>query len=244
MTMGTKKELFGIDLDNYLQATKAGKGVILDNLVRQTDMHRISIIRSFRRLQLQSSRDDVSKRGRKEIYDHECMEAIQFIWKSADYCCGDLLHPVIEERIVIAKKHGVWTWNNKVTNKVISVSISTLKRKIPKWRTEPIRRGISTTTPSAIKDAVPLFQGNWKEVRVGSGQIDTVAHCGGSMAGDFIFSCGYVVMSMFLLVGHSIKRSGTKVWKLHSDHYKQQKIHFLSCFVCYTLTVVQSFLIT
>lgn len=192
MTMGTKKELFGIDLNNYLQATKEGKGVILDNLERQTEMHRISLIRSFRRLQLQSSRDEVSKRGRKEIYTHECMEAIQFIWKSADYCCGDLLHPVIEERILIAKKLGLWTWNDEATNKVRSISISTLKRKIPKWRPEPIRRGISTTTPSAIKDAVPLFEGDWKEVKVGSGQIDTVAHCGGSMAGDFIFSCGYV----------------------------------------------------
>lgn len=195
MTTGTKKELFGIDLDNYLQATKEGKGVILDNLVRQTGMHRISIIRSFRRLQLQSRRDSISKRGRREIYTHECMEAIQFIWKSADYCCGDLLHPVIEERIAIAKKIGLWIWNDEVTSKVKSISISTLKRKIPRWRTEPIRRGISTTTPSAIKDAVPLFQGSWKDVKVGSGQIDTVAHCGGSMAGDFIFSCGYVDVS-------------------------------------------------
>lgn len=195
MTMGTKKELFGIDLKNYLQLTKEGKGVILDNLVRQTGMHRISIIRAFRRLQLQSSKDGVSKRGRKEIYDYECMEAIQFIWKSADYCCGDLLHPVIEERILIAKKFGTWIWNENITRKVQAISISTLKRKIPRWRTEPVRRGISTTTPSAIKDAIPLFDGDWKKVKVGNGQTDTVAHCGGNMAGDFIFSCGYVDVS-------------------------------------------------
>lgn len=195
MTMDTKKEIFGIDLNNYLRATKEGKGIILDNLERQTGMHRISIIRAFRRLQLQSSRDGISKRGRKEIYTHECMEAIQFIWKSADYCCGDLLHPVMYERICIAKKNGLWKWNEDITNKVQSISVSTLKRKIPKWRTEPIRRGISTTTPSAIKDSIPLFDGDWKKVSVGNGQTDTVAHCGGSMAGDFIFSCGYVDVS-------------------------------------------------
>lgn len=192
MTMGTKKELFGIELEVYLQANKEEKGTILDGLVRQTRMHRISIIRAFRRLQLASPYQEASTRGRKVMYDHTCMEAIQFIWRSADYCCGELLKPVIKERIAIAKKQGLWKWSNKVENKVTSISVATLKRKIPRWRTFPIQRGISTTTPSAIKDSIPLFEGDWKKVAPGNGQIDTVAHCGGSMAGEFIFSCGYV----------------------------------------------------
>ena len=192
MTMGTKKELFGIELGVYLQANKEEKGGILDGLERQTGMHRISIIRSFRRLQLASHYQEAGVRGRKTIYTHECMEALQFIWESADYCCGELLKPVIQERIAIAKEHKLWKWNEEVERKVMSISIATLKRKIPTWRTSPVQRGISTTTPSAIKDAVPLFEGDWKKISPGNGQIDTVAHCGGSMAGEFIFSCGYV----------------------------------------------------
>src|SRR3989344_4235364 len=39
------------------------------------------------------------------------------------------------------------------------------------------------------------FQGSWLEVPVGMGQIDTVAHCGGSLIGDFVYSCGYVDVS-------------------------------------------------
>lgn len=228
MTVKTKKELFGIELQTYLQACKQKKTEILNGLVRQTGMHRMSIIRSFRRLQLQSQRNPLRKRGRKTLYDHECMEAIQFIWKSADYCCGDLLHPVLEERIAIAKKVGLWKWNDTTTNRVLSISISTLKRKIPKWRTEPIRRGISTTTPSAIKDSVPLFDGDWKKVKVGSGQIDTVAHCGGSMAGEFIFSCGYVDVSSGWTFYQSQWNKGMEA-TLKSLQTTKESLPFLLC---------------
>ena len=195
MTVKTKKELFGIELATYLKANKEEKGEILDGLVRQTGMHRISIIRSFRRLQLSSVYNTPHKRGRKEYYTPDCVEAVRFIWKSADYCCGELLYPVIKERITIAKNTGLWTWNDEVTSRVESISIATLKRRIPTWRTFPVQRGISTTTPSAIKDSVPLFDGDWKDIEVGSGQLDTVAHCGGHMGGEFIFSCGYVDVS-------------------------------------------------
>jgi hypothetical protein len=192
MTMGTKKELFGIELREYLGASKKIKTRIIDNLVRQTGMHRISIIRAFKRLQMSSVYHPPGKRGRKTYYTHEVLDAVHFIWKSADFCCGELLHPVISERVDIAKKQGTWIWSEEVTRKVLRISVATLKRRIPRWRDVSVRRGISTTTPSAIKDNVPLFEGDWKQVSVGMGQVDTVAHCGGSMTGEFIFSCGYV----------------------------------------------------
>ena len=195
MTVKTKKEIFGIELTTYLQANKEKKGVILDGLVRQTGMHRLSIVRSLRRLQMSSVYNTPHTRGRKEYYTPDCIEAIRFIWVSADYCCGELLYPVIKERVQIAKNTGLWRWSSEVTHKVESISIATLKRKIPTWRTFPVQRGISTTTPSAIKDSVPLFDGDWKETRIGNGQLDTVAHCGGHMGGEFIFSCGYVDVS-------------------------------------------------
>lgn len=52
--MNTKKELFGIELQIYLKATKKEKGQILDSLSRQTGMWRESIMRSFKRLQMKS----------------------------------------------------------------------------------------------------------------------------------------------------------------------------------------------
>jgi len=190
--MDTKKELFGIELQAYLNASKKEKGKILDSLCRQTGMWRESIMRSFKRLQMQSSYTQNKKRGRKVYYSLDVQVALKEIWKSSNSCCGELLHPMIHEYVAVFQRDKMWKHNDELTGKLLAMSEATVKRIVSGWQCESGRKGISTTTPSAIKERVPIFQGSWHEVPVGMGQIDTVAHCGGSLAGDFIYSCGYV----------------------------------------------------
>jgi hypothetical protein len=99
---------------------------------------------------------------------------------------------MIPEYILIFQRDAMWKYDDVTTGKLMAMSMATVKRRVGGWVCESGRKGISTTTPSAIKERVPIFQGKWTEVPVGMGQIDTVAHCGGSMAGDFVYSCGYV----------------------------------------------------
>jgi hypothetical protein len=193
--MKTKKELFGIELDTYLKASKKEKGEILDSLSRQTGMWRESIMRSFRRLQLESAYTEKKKPGRSIYYTPDVYEALKEIWESANSCCGELLHPIIREYVAIFKRDKSWKHNDETTGKLLAMSMATIKRRVGGWVCESGRKGISTTTPSAIKERVPIFQGSWHDVPVGFGQIDTVAHCGGSLAGDFMYSCGYVDVS-------------------------------------------------
>lgn len=194
MTMQTKKELLGIELDTYLKASKKEKGRILDSLQRQSSMWRESIMRSFRRLQLKRTGDE-KKRGRKTYYTGDVCAALNEIWEAANQCCGELLHPVIAEYVSILKRDGMWKHDDTTTGKLLSMSEATVKRKVSAWQCQREGRGISTTTPSAIKARVPIFQGSWHEVPVGMGQIDTVAHCGSTLIGDFGYSAGYVDVS-------------------------------------------------
>lgn len=194
MTMNTKKELLKIELKRYLKSSKKEKGLILDSLERQTGMWRESIIRRLKNLQLKSKGSD-KKRGRSVYYTHDVCLALEDVWLAANSCCGELLHPVIPEYVSIFKRDKMWNHTDEVTGKLLAMSMQTVKRKVSGWKCGLGRKGISTTTPSSIKERVPLFQGKWTEVPIGMGQIDTVAHCGGSMAGDFIFSCGYVDVS-------------------------------------------------
>ncbi|KKR82874.1 MAG: Integrase catalytic region [Parcubacteria group bacterium GW2011_GWD2_40_9] len=195
MTMDTKKELFGIELQVYLNASKKKKGEILDSLSRQTGMWRESIMRSFKRLQMKSVYIPKKKRGRSVYYTPDVYAGLKEVWKAANSCCGELLHPVISEYVLIFKRDKTWKHGDVATGKLLAMSRATIKRKVNGWQCESGRKGISTTTPSAIKERVPIFQGSWYEVSSGMGQIDTVAHCGGSLSGDFIYSCGYVDVS-------------------------------------------------
>ncbi|MEK7118941.1 MAG: hypothetical protein AAB889_00290 [Patescibacteria group bacterium] len=193
--MNTKKELFGIELQAYLNASKKEKGKILDSLSRQTGMWRESIMRSFKRLQMESAYFPKKKRGRSVYYTPDVSAGLKEIWEAANSCCGELLHPVISEYVLIFKRDKTWKHNDEATDKLLAMSLATVKRKVNGWQCESGRKGISTTTPSAIKERVPIFQGSWHQVSPGMGQIDTVAHCGGSLSGDFIYSCGYVDVS-------------------------------------------------
>jgi len=193
--MKTKQELMALELDKYLKASKKEKGLILDSLVRQTGMWRESVIRSLGREQLKSDLSPPKKRGRSVYYTHDVCLALEDVWKAANSCCGELLHSVIPEYVSIFKRDKMWKHTDEVTGKLLAMSQASVKRKVSGWKCGLGRKGISTTTPSAIKERVPLFDGSWRDVSVGMGQIDTVAHCGGSLAGDFMFSCGYVDVS-------------------------------------------------
>lgn len=47
------------------------------------------------------------------------------------------------------------------------------------------------TSPSLLKHIIPIFKGPWNDLPPGSGQLDTVAHCGSTLAGDFVWTVNY-----------------------------------------------------
>jgi hypothetical protein len=191
MTMQTKKELFGVEIKGYFKGSKKEKSRILDALERQTKMRRESLIWALKREFLRSVYNQPGKRGRKTYYTPNTYAALKEIWQAANECCGELLHPVIPEYMSILKRDEMWSHSDLATGKLLAMSLATVKRKVSGWKClNP--RDISTTTPSAIKERVPIFQGSWLSVSIGMGQIDTVAHCGGSLVGDFAYTCGYV----------------------------------------------------
>jgi hypothetical protein len=193
--MKTKEELFGIEIDRYFKAGKREKGEILDSLERQTGMWRESIMRCFKRKQMDSVYKAKPKRGRKVYYTKDVDEALKEIWEDTNWCCGELLFGAIAENVEIYKRDKCWKHSDETTGKLLAMKLATVKRKVSGWKCDTKHRGISSTTPSAIKDKIPLFAGSWYDVLPGMGQIDTVAHCGGSLAGDFMFSVGYVDVS-------------------------------------------------
>ena len=102
--MNTKKELLGIELQAYLQASKKKKGEILDSLSRQTGMWRESIMRRFKRFHMESAYVPKKKRGRSVYYTPDAYAGLKEVWEAANSCCGELLHPIISEYILIFKK--------------------------------------------------------------------------------------------------------------------------------------------
>jgi hypothetical protein len=106
---------------------------------------------------------------------------------------------VIFEYVNGFKKENKWNHSPEATKKLLKMSEGTVKRKTNalgcKYNT---LRGKSSTKPSVLKNIIPIFKGPWDNLLPGNTQIDTVAHCGNSLTGDFVHSLSIVD---FLLIG-------------------------------------------
>lgn len=177
-------------LKKYLNANKIDKGKMIDGVIEVTGLNGKSVIRGLRKAQLQEPWAEFEG-GRVIYYTPDSIAALKEVWEAANQCCGELLHSCIKKYVEIFKRDKVWDHSDEATAKLLEMSVAIVKRNTSDWKCKG-RRGISTTTPSTLKAKILVFQGDGKKVEIGNGQIDTVAHCGSTMAGDFIFSCGYV----------------------------------------------------
>ena len=190
MTMETKKNIFSEHLAEWLavKGDKRKRGEIVRHICFTAKVHPKSVPRSFRRAQIKDS-SQPEKRGRNTIYDAAVTVALREISDAAGNPCGENLHALIPEYVRILKRDGMWNHDKKATAKLLAMSVATVKRKAGKFsHLRKMVRGKGTTKPGSIKALIPVRSGQWNEAPAGTMQIDTVAHCGDTIAGDFAYT--------------------------------------------------------
>lgn len=191
MTMATKNEIFREFLERYLRADRARKGEILDHVTAVVGITRKAAIRKFRVLQMRNPLRQV-RRGRHTYYTPDVTAALRDIWDAANEPCGELLHPLITEYVAILKRDSMWRHSDEATGKLLAISERSVKRRALVFQKKhAIHKGLSATKPSALKSIIPIFKGPWKDLPGGHGQLDTVAHCGATLLGDFVYTVNY-----------------------------------------------------
>ncbi len=98
--------------------------------------------------------------------------------------------------------------NDHMKGLLLGISSSTIDRHLSEFR-EKRRKGFSSTNPSLIKNKIPIKLLDHKVKEPGYIEADTVAHCGNSLAGEFINS----LTMTDLLTGWTENRA---MWKKES----------------------------
>jgi len=131
------------------------------------------------------------KAGRKPIYDHpHILDVLMEIWKEAELPCATRLKAILPEWLPHFKKFIV---DDDIKEKLLRMSASTIDRLMAKSRPAFTRRGLSTTKPgSIIKKQIPIKTNQWDETIPGFIEVDTVAHCGTTTEGSYVFSINCV----------------------------------------------------
>lgn len=188
--MATKQEIFKEKLQEYVAASTEEKGRILDAVCQVTGGNRKAAIRRFKTLQLRP-RSWQERRGRKKVYDHLVIAALKSVWEAANRICAERLEPVIPEYIRILKRDRMWKHDDGSTHLLLRASLGTLKNRIAEFENIKRRGGRGTTKSSDLKEIIPIRRGPWQNPLPGNGEVDTVAHCGYTISGDFCYTVQY-----------------------------------------------------
>ena len=205
MKMETRQEVYARYKDEYYKAktVTGGRKIltrIIDTVKSVTSMGRKSIIRSFNNAQKKDPCKE-ERRGRLLYYTPDVTVALKEVWETGGEVCGELLHPMIKEYVDILKRDKMWKHADEATGKLLAMSTGTTKNRVGKFlKAKRKGHGISSTSPSQLKHIIPIFHGDWSLKLPGTGQIDTVVHCGHTLVGDIVFSLNYTDISTLWVI--------------------------------------------
>ena len=184
MSKLTRIELLRKLRRRYESAGAEHKRKLLDQAQQLLGYHRKSAIRALRALTVMKSPLILS--GRPVKYAPELLVPwLRPIWQATDYACGRRLVAMLPEWIPAYEQHERRI-PGEAREKLLLASGRTLDRLL-----EPLRAqgtGRSLTRPGTLlRQQIPIRGSLWEEGKAGWLEVDTVALCGGSVAGEFVW---------------------------------------------------------
>ncbi len=169
----------------YRRASRTAKGAILDEFCSVCGYNRKYAIRI---LNHQPSSPSNEHPGRSPVYrDDEFLTALKRIWFASDQMCSKKLVGAI--RLWLPFYGNTYEPLTPATRKkLLTISSASIDRALQPTRVK-LHKGRCMTRPGTLlRNQIPIKTHHWDVTQPGFVEADTVAHCGNSIAGDFVWS--------------------------------------------------------
>lgn len=172
----------------YRKAHKKLKATILDEFCAVCGYHRKHAIRllwaPFRRI-----KRIAKKRGIVSAYNNtSILEPLTKLWLATNQMCSKKLKVALPLWLPFYEDE-FGELNEETKSKLLTISAATIDRVLKPGKVKYKRKGLCGTKPgSLLKNQIPIRTDNWDITKPGFCEADTVAHCGNSLAGDFVWS--------------------------------------------------------
>lgn len=188
MSQELKTELLPKLRNRYAGRSREGKSRMLDELCQDYGYERKYAIKLLRDT-LPVPR--THKHPGPEPQYTSIEPIVREIWLSAEQPCGKRLVPILRQWLPFyQQRHGRLPARQR--RLVQQISAATLDRLLAVARAQYPGKGRCGTKPgSLLKSEIPIRTGTWDLSQPGFLEADSVAHCGASLAGDFIWSLTY-----------------------------------------------------
>jgi hypothetical protein len=186
VTRAALREYAAVQRERYLAATRAEKGVLLDEVVAVTGLHRKAAIRLLRRPP--RARTARARAGRPRRYGWPVAQALEVLWQAAGHIGPPRLQPFVPELLDRLIREGELVVAPETDKLVRQVSVATLGRLLAPARAQRPARGVATTRVGTwLRHEIPIRTfTEWDDAGPGFCEIDLVAHCGSSTQGFYL----------------------------------------------------------
>ncbi len=177
----------------YQNASKEEKQRILNEFCKICGYNRKYAIHLLN--QKEKKKNQKKKRvGRKKSYNSPIIiHFLKALLKATNLICSKRLKPIIPLWLPFYEQSYCIKISEPIREKLLNISPATIDRLLSKERKRLGKLGLSTTKPgSLIKKQIPIKTNQWDETRPGFIEADTVAHCGSSVAGAFVYTVNTV----------------------------------------------------
>lgn len=194
--MSARREITKKYAREYAKVDKIGKGRLLDALVQTTGWSRDHARRAIRQAALRRGAAGAQPRKRRpRKYSYDALIVLQEVWRLTGAPSGKYLAAVMEDQLgrlvrfneLVKVKERV---NADVFAELVGMSAATIDRYLRPHKEACYPLALSGTRPSHIlrssiqvrtsMDDAPLIPGFL--------ELDTVAHCGHSLKGEFLWT--------------------------------------------------------
>ncbi len=184
MNQTTRKQVLEKLRRRYETAGAEHKGKLLDQAVQLLGYHRKAAIRALR--QRPQPRGPVILTGRPVQFEPGLLLPwLRPIWQATDFACGQRLVAMLPEWIPAYEQHER-RLPGEVRDKLLLASGRTLDRLLAPLRGQGAGRSL-TRPGTLLRQQIPIRGSLWEDNKPGWLETDTVALCGGSVAGEFVW---------------------------------------------------------
>jgi len=184
MSQPTRTEVLRKLRRRYESAGAEHKRKLLDQAQELLGYHRKAAIRALGRpAQVWGPRIIT---GRPVKYEPGLLTPwLRAIWQATDYACGRRLVAMLPEWIPAYEQYER-RMPGEVREKLLLASGRTLDRLLEPLRGQGMSRSL-TRPGTLLRQQIPIRGTLWEEDKAGWLEVDTVALCGGSVAGEFVW---------------------------------------------------------
>ena len=187
MSQELKREWLSKAQARYGRRHREGKSRMLDELCEDYGYERKYAIKLLRGVSAPATgRPRPGPEPQYEIIE----PVVRQIWLTSEQPCGKRLVPILRQWLPYYEQR-FGALSSRQRKLVGQVSAATLDRLLAPARAQHWKRRSGTKPGSLLRSEIPIRTGTWDLTQVGYLEADSVAHCGGSLAGDFIWSLTY-----------------------------------------------------